>query len=170
MKENGEVSAGQLNKHQTKKILIALENKATAKKVAESGYSFSRTIGAEVILMQVITGPMRYNRPEYTPVIGFPGHNSGLKHQADNSGLKTITQYFLDQSKQNLGDENITTIIGEGDFADEILRETKRLNVDLIVIGSYSETWFEKILHGNVRKIIKRTPVPVYIVPTKNNN
>jgi nucleotide-binding universal stress UspA family protein len=44
-----------------KKVLIALDYDPTAQKVAETGYSLAKTMGAEVILLHVISDPVYYS-------------------------------------------------------------------------------------------------------------
>lgn len=55
-----------------KKVLIALDYDQNAKKVAETGYSLAKTLGAEVIMLHVITDPIYYASPEYSPKVNLP--------------------------------------------------------------------------------------------------
>ena len=49
-----------------KKVLIALDYNPTAQKVAETGYSISKAMNAEVILLHVISDPVYYSSIEYS--------------------------------------------------------------------------------------------------------
>ena len=168
MKKNSEVSSSYLNDHHIKKILIALDNTATAQKVAQSGYFFSRALGAEVILIHVIAKSVPHCTPEYSPVIKIISYDNTITTKPiSQSFLKKATQYFLDKSKHLLGDDNIKTIVADGDYAAEILRTAENLNIDLIVMGSHRIGWLDKIIFGNVvRKVLNHTSIPLFIVPT----
>lgn len=155
-----------------KKILIALDYNTTAQKVAETGYFFSVAMNAQVILLHVIAQHDTFAIPEYSPVIGHLALKTpDNKKLIPNDRLKIATRHFLEKSKLRLGDENIQTVVAEGDSADEILRTAERLNVDLIVIGSHNGKWFNKILFGSVtQKVLNHSPIPLYIVPVKKTN
>jgi nucleotide-binding universal stress UspA family protein len=151
-----------------KKVLIALDYDPTAQKVAEKGYSLSKTMNAEVILLHVIGSSNYYSSLEYSPIMGFSGFtNTGLLETIDVSVLKETSQDFLDKTKDHLGDETIQTYITEGDFAEAILESAKDLKVDVIVMGSHSRRWLDKVLMGSVtEKVVAHSKIPLFIVPT----
>ena len=151
-----------------KKVLIALDYDPTAQKVAEKGYSLSKTMNAQVILLHVIGSSNYYSSLEYSPIMGFSGFtNTGLLETIDVSVLKETSQDFLDKTKDHLGDETIQTYITEGDFAEAILETAKDLKVDVIVMGSHSRRWLDKVLMGSVtEKVLAHSKIPLFIVPT----
>jgi len=152
-----------------KKVLIALDYDPTAKKIAESGYSIAKEMGAEVFLLHVISDPVYYASREYSPIMGFNGYMDMASIQKDTAeGLKKASIHFLEKTKDHLGGENIQTIAKEGDFADVILKTAREMHVDYIVIGSHSQKWLEKIVMGSVtEKVLKHTTIPLIIIPTK---
>jgi len=152
-----------------KKVLIALDYDPTAQKVAETGYSFAKAMGAEVFLLHVISDPVYYASRDYSPIMGFNGYMDMSSIQKDSmEGLKEATEHFLYKTKKHLADENIQTLVREGDFADAILKAAKDLHIDIIVIGSHSQKWLEKIVMGSVTaKVLNHTTIPLFIVPTK---
>jgi nucleotide-binding universal stress UspA family protein len=129
-------------------------------------------MGAEVILLHVISDPVYYSSTEYSPIMGFTGYMDMAPLQLDSvDGLKKASQHFLDKSKQHLGDKAIQTLVKEGDFAESILKVAKDLHVDVIVMGSHSRKWLEKIVMGSVtEKVLNHTSIPLFIVPTKKHN
>ena len=151
------------------KVLIALDYDPTAQKVAEAGFSLAKTMKAEVILLHVMTDPFYYSSMAYSPIMGFTGYLDGGQLQLESVGaLKNATSEYLDKVKKHLGDDTIKTMIKEGDFADSILKTAKNLHADIIVMGSHSRKWLEKILMGSVtEKVLKLTTIPLFIVPTK---
>ena len=89
-----------------------------------------------------------------------------------NYGDHLRTTYRLlfnkEKIKQHLGDKTIKTIVKEGDSAKYILASAKELHIDMIVMGSHSRRWLEKILVGSVtQKVLNQTMVPILIIPTK---
>ena len=155
-----------------KKVLIALDYNPTAQKVAEVGFSMAKSMKAEVILLHVITDPVFYASAGYSPIMGFSGYIDVSPLQLENvQGLKKASQEFLDKSKQHLGDKSIQTLVGEGDIADTILQTAKEEHSDIIVVGSHSQKWLEKILMGSVtEKVLNHSSIPVLIVPTKKQD
>jgi nucleotide-binding universal stress UspA family protein len=154
-----------------KKILIALDYNPTAQKVAETGYLFAKTLGAEVILLHVISDLVYYSSIEYSPIMGFDGYmDMGPLQLNTIEGLKKASLQFLEKSKHHLGDKSIKTLIKEGDFAESILEAAKELHVNIIVMGSHSRKWLENIVMGSVtEKVLHRTSIPLFIIPTKKH-
>jgi nucleotide-binding universal stress UspA family protein len=152
-----------------KKVLIAMDYSQTAQKVAETGFSMAKSMNAEITLLHVIGNSNYYSSLEYSPIMGFSGFsNVGLLQSIDVEGLKKSSMDFLLKTKQFLGDDSIQILIREGDFAETILDTAKELHVDLIIMGSHSRRWLEKILMGSVtEKVLTEATIPLFIIPTK---
>jgi len=152
-----------------KKVLIALDYDPTAQKVAESGFLLAKTMGAEVILLHVMSDLMNYSSTEHVTIMGFVGYMDTVPLQSENAdGQKKASQHFLDKSKLHLGDKTIQTLLKEGDFAESILKTAKDLQVDVIVMGSHSKRWLDEILMGSVtERVLHHTSIPLFIIPTK---
>jgi len=155
-----------------KKVLIALDYNPTAQKVAEVGFSMAKSMNAEVILLHIMTDPVFYATSGYSPIMGFSGYIDVSPLQLDNvQGLKKASLEFLDKSRQHLGDKSIQTLVREGDIADTILQTAKEEHSDIIVVGSHSQKWLEKILMGSVtEKVLHHSSIPILIVPTKKQD
>ena len=152
-----------------KKVLIALDYDVTAQKIAEAGFSFAKSMKAQVILLHVIGDPAYYSSLEYSPITGFAGYMDMSNNQLDSiEGLLKASQLYLDKTKQHLGDKKIKTFVKEGDFAPAILNTAKELKADLIVMGSHSRNWLENIVMGSVtEKVLHETSLPLLIIPVK---
>jgi len=155
-----------------KKVLIALDYDPSAQKVAESGYALAKAMSAEVILLHVVADPEYYSLTQYNPIMGFTGYMDIGPLQLDMiAGLKKSSQLFLDKSKQHLADDSIKTLVREGDFADAILEAAKEQHAGIIVIGSHSRRWLEKIIMGSVtEKVLEHSTIPLFIIPTKKQS
>jgi nucleotide-binding universal stress UspA family protein len=154
-----------------KKVLIALDYDPTAQKVAESGFTLAKAMGAKVVLVHVVSDPVYYSSNLYSPIMGFGGFMNIDFMQLDVvTELKNSSQDFLNKTKQYLGDESIQTLVEEGDFADSILEAAKDVRADIIVIGSHSRRWLDEILIGSVaEEILRHSSIPLYIIPTKKH-
>jgi nucleotide-binding universal stress UspA family protein len=154
-----------------KKVLIALDYDPTAQKVAEKGFSWAKEMGAEVILLHVITDPIFYYATEYSPIMGIWGAMDTSQFQLDNlDGLKKASQHFLEKFKQHLGDVNIQTMIKEGDIAESILKTAKEIHADIIIMGTHSRRWLENIIMGSdAEKVLHHSTIPLLIIPTKKH-
>ncbi len=155
-----------------KKVLIALDYDPSSIKVAEKGYSLAKKMGAEVVLMHVLSEPVYYSSVEYSPILGFNDYmNMGTFQTETIQGLKKAAQHFLDRTKYHLGDENIHTLLKEGETADSILESAKNMDADIIVLGTHSRKWLENILIGSVAEsVLKHSTLPLFIVPIKNQD
>ena len=141
------------------KVLIAMDYEETSQKVAEAGYSLATAMNAETTLMHVIS-----EQPVY-----YSAYTYMRELRVDVLGdLKKTTQNFLNKAKKHLGDEDIQTVLIEGEIADTILKTAKDMKVNIIVMGSHSRKWLESIILGSqAEDVLTNTPIPVLIVPVK---
>jgi len=145
-----------------KKILIALDYDETSQKVADAGFSLAKTMNADSVLLHVISeNPVYYSSYLYMREL-----------RVDIlTDLKKSTQDFLDKTKKHLGEESIQTVLKEGEIADSILETATELNADIIVMGSHSRKWLESIIMGSETEVVlKKTVIPLFIVPTKKQD
>jgi nucleotide-binding universal stress UspA family protein len=157
--------------YKMEKVLIALDYDPTAQKVAETGFALAKAMDAEITLLHVILEPVFYSSMEYSPIMGFTGIDMSQLQMDSNDGLKNASQYFLDKTKNHLGDKTIKTLVKEGDFAESIIEAAKAIHADIIVMGSHSRKWLDKIVMGSVtEKVLNHTSIPLFIVPTKKHD
>lgn len=151
------------------KVLIALDYDPSANKVAESGFSMAKAMNAEVVLLHVIVDPVFYSSADFSPITGFGDYMGLVPMQFDNiDGVKDAAQQFLEKIKKHLGDEAITTRIGDGDMAVTIVDTAKSLHADVIVMGSHSRKWLENIVMGSVaQEVLRHSTLPVFIIPVR---
>ena len=151
------------------KVLVALDYDPTAQKIAEAAHALAKAMGAEITLLHVVSDPVYYATRAYSPIMGFDGYlETGPLEKESVSSLIKASIHFLEQTRKHLGDENIQIRVEEGDFADAILKTGKSMKVDLIVLGSHSQKWLEKIVMGSVtEKVLSHSTIPLYIIPTK---
>jgi nucleotide-binding universal stress UspA family protein len=115
-----------------KKILIGVDYAATAQKIAEEGYALAKSMGAQVILLHVISDYVYYSSLDYSPILGYDSFSNLGALQANTvEELKVAAQKYLDVTKQHLGDETIQTVVKEGDFGEAILEAASELKADM---------------------------------------
>ncbi len=151
-----------------KKILIALDYDPSAQTVAEKGYELANAMHAEVTLLHVISDVMHYSYLEYSPILGFEGFNSIDKTQREMAvKLEERAQEFLDKTKKGLGDENIKTIVKNGEFGETIVAPARDINADIIVMGTHHRSGLEKFFMGSVAEhVLHHSSIPMLIIPT----
>jgi nucleotide-binding universal stress UspA family protein len=166
-----EKSGVQFNLKPMKRVLIALDYDPTALKIAETGFSFAKSMNAETILLHVVADAPYYTSLEYSPIMGFNDFNSAeFIKMIDIEGLKKASYNFLESVKIRLGDSTIQTLVEEGDLAEAILKTSKKLHADTVVMGSHSRRWLEQTLLGSAtEKVLHHISIPLFIVPTKKH-
>jgi hypothetical protein len=152
-----------------KKVLIALDYNPTAQKVAELGYSLVKGMNVDITLLHVLTNPVYYSSTVYEPIMGFGGYiDTDFLGERISDGLRKSSLEFLNKSKYHLGDANIKTLVVEGDIAEVIIETAKTMKADLVIVGSHSQQWLEKVLMGSVaEKVLHENAFPVLVIPTK---
>jgi nucleotide-binding universal stress UspA family protein len=149
-----------------KNVLIALDYNPTAQKIAELGFAFATAMHAKITLVTIYENYADYTPVIYDPIMGFTGYTESDKISQEL--ILTKSQKFLEKTKKHLGDENISIIVKEGSSAEEILNIAKEIKADLIVIGSHSKKWLDKLIIGSTtEKVLKHSKIPMLIIPTK---
>jgi nucleotide-binding universal stress UspA family protein len=149
------------------KVLIALDYNPSAEKIAEVGYSLAKAMNAEIILLHVLLSPVNYTSTIYDPIMGFGGFANLDLNQPNTELLTNSALDFLDNVKKHLGDSTIQTVAKEGEYADAIVETAHLYRADVIVIGSQSKKWLEKMLLGSTTEtLLHDTTIPLLIVPT----
>ena len=151
------------------KILIALDYDPVAERIAEKGYELGKAMNAEIILLHVVSEAFYYTSQNYSPIMGYEGFNNlNVLPAIDIEALRKAALDFLNSSKRHLGDENIQTIIKDGDFADSILEAANEVAANLIVMGSHGRRGLDRMLLGSVaEQVLHKTTIPLFIIPTK---
>ena len=148
-----------------KKILIAIDYNPWAQKVAETGYAIAKAMQAELSIVHVITDAAYYAM-DYSPIMGYQGgYTTGTIEVLED--IKKEAQNFLTATVLHLGDNNITTMVLDGETTDAILKYSVEWNADLIVIGSHSHHGLEKLFGTHVAThVLNNSKVAVLAVPT----
>lgn len=152
-----------------KKVLISIDYDSSAEKVAEVGYAFAKEMNAEVFLVHVVSTYEYYSSTGNSPILGFGDMGGGtITPTITRDELMKETQKYLDKIKTMLGDDAIQVIVADGETADTILSLANEIHADIIIMGSHSRRWLDKILMGSVtEKVMRKTKLPLFVIPTK---
>lgn len=151
-----------------KKVLIALNYNASARKIAKIGYLVAKALDAEIYFLHVLSDPVFYYSSTYDPMMGFSSFSALNQDPHDDSEkLIAASQNFLEEIRDYFGDPNINILIKEGDYSDTIIETANLIKADLIVLGFHYEQWLERIvITSTTEKILEVSTIPLLIIPT----
>lgn len=155
-----------------KNLLIALDYSGAAESVASRGFELAASMNAGVTLLHVLSDITYYSSLNYSPITGFDTFSSmDIVQNNSREDLVDAAEKFLDFFKEKYsGATEVETLIGEGDFADEILKKAAEKQSDIIVLGTHGRKGIEKILMGSVaEKVLHKSVVPLFIIPIKKS-
>lgn len=139
-----------------KKILIATDGSAGAKKAADAGIEIARMSGAKVHASYVI------DTSTYSSVPKDPRWEEAMYSQFRELG-KEATSYVEEKAKE--AGVEVEAVLLEGHPAEEIINFAERNEVDLIVLGSLGKSGIERFLMGSIsEKVVRNAKIPVLVV------
>jgi universal stress protein A len=85
---------------------------------------------------------------------------------------KDLAQKFNDRYLIQIRDQaKVKIVTKSGNAYEEILRFAMEEGIDLITIGTHGKTGLEHVFLGNIaEKIVRYSPVPVFIIPCKGKS
>jgi len=126
-------------------------------------------MNAKVTLLHVVADESYYSTIDSAPFMGFYGYD--FFNIDNNETLIDSSLNFLEKIKSHLKDDEIEVVAEQGDFTAIILETAAKLKADIIVLGSHSKNWLEKVVMGSVTEsVLAKTEIPMYIVPIKDHH
>jgi nucleotide-binding universal stress UspA family protein len=136
------------------KIMIAVERLPLAFKVAETGFSLAKALGAQAILVHVNTPALLYSPDSGMSVDKIEDH---MIQAADKLLKELIELYGQDRSA--------LSFVLEGNTEHEILNTMNDIKPDLLVLGTHGRKPWQELLLGDVSEdIIRHSICPVMLV------
>jgi nucleotide-binding universal stress UspA family protein len=155
-----------------KKVLIAIDESASAEHAAQYGFDIARQFNAAVGLVNIVEPAILPQMTSGDPMLGMPMLGTGLeetelmdiqKQQSENIVVRTIKKFA--------GDLQVTHFTDYGPTADGIIQCCKEFGADLIVVGTHSRTGLDRLLSGSVSEhVVRHAEVPVLVVPFKSES
>ncbi len=140
-------------------ILCPLDFSQPSYKALDVGIDIASQFGAELVLVNVV----RLAAPGVPadPTFAFTGpdnYDKAVKQNAEEQ-LSFAAQRIPPELKP-------TTLVGDGDPAEEITRTAHDQNADLIVIATHGLTGWRHLVFGSVaEKVIRLADRPVLVIP-----
>lgn len=153
-----------------KHILIALDYNSNSNHIARIGHELATTLNAKTTLLHIVSDESYYAPMHIDPIMGSVGSfdYAAFADVIDKNGISNAAHYYLEDIKSELKDDTIRLLVKTGDTADEIIASAIAESADLIVLGSHSKKWLEKVLVGSVAEnVLNHSKIPMLIIPTK---
>jgi nucleotide-binding universal stress UspA family protein len=142
------------------KIMIATDGSDASRHAASLAISLAKHSAGKVIAVYVVDMQRIAHLPGYTTM-------HGLKESLLDSMLEEGEEAVAYIEKKSKNDRvSFEKAILKGNPSDELLRYSKELGTDILVIGSIGRTGLSKFLLGSVaEKVVRHSDVPVMVVP-----
>ena len=142
------------------KIMIATDGSDASRHAASLAIGLAKQSAGKVIAVYVVDIQRLAHLPGYTTLHGL---KKNLLDVMLKEGEEAVA-YIKGKSK----DEGVSfeKVILKGNPSDELLRYSKELGADILIIGSIGRTGISKFLLGSVaEKVVRHSEVPVMVVP-----
>ena len=160
-----------------KKILYATDLSENARFAFAYAVSLADLYGAKITLLHVL--------PEVSElmdkhVIGYidPDRWEEIKAQhfdearealigkrKDHLAVKDVLHQFSENASEGQGVGSSQIIVERGNPVEEIINHSKKLNCDLIVMGTHGHGTLEDVMIGSTaRRVVRRSKIPVLVV------
>ena len=141
-----------------KTILAPIDFSDVTGAVVQSAAGIAKAFQASLYLVHVAP-----------PDPDFIGYEPGPQTVRDSVARKFRKEHHqLQELKADLKSKglDIHALLVQGATAEKIIQEAKRLQAEMIVIGSHDHGTLRKLLVGNIAEwILRKAPCPVLIVP-----
>lgn len=144
-----------------KRLLVPVDFSEGTDRILSTVVTLARGLRAEVILLHV--APPEPEFISFEP--GPPSVRAAVAREISAEHQK------LHQLERGLKEQGIavTALLVQGYTVEKILQEIERLRADLVIMGSHGHGVLRHLLLGSVSEgVVKRSPVPVLIVPTRS--
>ncbi len=142
-----------------KTIVVLVDFSSLSFKLMKQAHALAKAFGSHVILLHVV--PLVPTTVDFGLV--SPTVMEEPPAEAVRSDLEKLTEMRDSLAKFGV---NATTSQFQGGAADDVLDEIKRMDADLIIVGSHGHGAFYELVVGSVTKnVLKHPPCPVLVVP-----
>lgn len=127
-------------------------------KLLKQAHHLAKAFGSEVVLLHVVSPDPVVVDFGMSPTVYRPPSPETIA--SENSRLVE-----LQQSLEKFGVRTSTRQI-QGSRVEDLMDECKRLNAELIIVGSHGHGAFYNLLVGSITaQVLKKAPCPVLVVP-----
>ncbi len=142
------------------KIMVAVDGSETSWKAAQLGIEIARRSQGSIIAVYVVDVIRLAKLPGYAVL---PGSKDKLLNLMKKEGKEATIKV---EKRANLAGIKSYRMLEEGDPADVLIRVSKEINPDLLVMGSVGRTGLDRFIVGSVaEKVVHHASVPVMLFP-----
>ncbi len=150
------------------KILVTIDFSDITEQVLKQSRMLADSMQAEVILLHVAEPNPDHITYDYDPAAMYAIDPSEIRDQIaqrfhkEHKDLQKYAQQFRDQGL------TCKALMVQGETVEMILNGVEKLSSNFIVAGSHGKGMISQILLGSTsEKLIKKSTVPVYLVPAE---
>ncbi|MBT3878189.1 MAG: universal stress protein [Candidatus Scalindua sp.] len=142
-------------------ILVAIDLSDASQEILDNAKTLSLALSAKVWLLHVVE-----------PEPEFVGYRAGPQSVRDQVAHKFHEE--RDELQKEVNDFrksgiDITALFVQGSTVDVIYRESKKLEIDIIIVGSHGHGGVYHLVFGSVSEgVLHKSSCPVMVIPTHN--
>jgi len=148
------------------KILVAIDFSEITQKVLKQTEMLALAMKAEILLIHVAEPNPDHITYDYDPAAMYAIDPTEIRNQIAqrfHHEHKTLQEYAEHFRQQDL---EAKALMIQGPTVEMLLSEVDKLAVDFIVVGSNGKGMLSQLLLGSTsEELIKKSPVPVYLIP-----
>ena len=141
------------------KILVAVDCSESTQKVVTQAEQMAKGLSAKLWLIHVAQ-----------PEPDFVGYDTGPQSVRDYVAERFHAEHSqIQEIAEQLRNEAIetTALLIQGSTVETIIKEAKKLEIDMIIMGSHGRNPISELFLGSVSKgVISQSNYPILIVPT----
>ncbi len=142
------------------KVMIATDGSEASRNAADLGINLAKLSAGKIIAVYVVDTPRLVQLHGYTTMHGL---KESLLQAMLNEGEEALS--YIEEKSQK-GGLPFEKVILKGNPSDMLLSYSKKLGVDILVMGSIGRTGISRFLLGSVaEKVVRHSEVPVMVVP-----
>jgi nucleotide-binding universal stress UspA family protein len=141
-----------------KNLLVTIDFNGSEQKLVEMAHTIAKSYSSKVWLLHV-TAP----DPDFVGYDVGPQYIRDFRAEELKNEHKALQGIAIDLENKGLNAEGILI---QGATLEIILKEADHLDIDLIIVGYEDHNFLYEALVGSVSsKLIKKTKIPVLVVP-----
>ncbi|MGZ5282100.1 MAG: universal stress protein [Bacteroidia bacterium] len=146
-----------------KNILVALDHKPGSNIIIEKAVELTQKFGAKLWLVHVTA-----------PEPDFVGYDAGPQFTRDERAEEIREEHtWIQQMADEVSGQNIECegLLVQGSTIATLLEEVNRLQADLIIVGYQEHSFLYEMWYGNnTESLLKKTTVPLLVIPIRNDD
>jgi nucleotide-binding universal stress UspA family protein len=145
-----------------KNILVSIDFEKETHLLVDKAFAMAKKMGSKIWIIHIAA-----------PDPDFVGYGAGPQNEIDfrshelRKERKIIEKYVRELKEKGVDAEGLLI---QGPTVKTILKETEKLNIDLVIIGHHKHRLLYKTFVGNTDSaLINKSKVPVLLVPLHND-